>query len=79
MDTERKKSNMPQTMRNVFGIVMILIYLGMGALFLFGFFDANFSPSWAWLRWAGGALFIAYGVWRAFRQFKGIDPDITSR
>ncbi len=27
-----------------------------------------------WVRWVGGALFTVYGLWRAYRQFKGIDP-----
>lgn len=75
---ERKSSKIPQIMRNVFGIIMILIYLGMGALFLAGAFDINF-PSMPWFKWVGGGLFIVYGIWRAFRQFKNIDPDITTR
>lgn len=62
-------------MRNIFGIIMILIYLGMGVLFFIGFFPW-FSGSWEWFRWVGGGMFIAYGLWRAYRQFKGIDdPD----
>lgn len=72
-------SKTPQTMRNIFGIIMIVIYIGMGVLFLSGYFDVNFNEKCMWLRWAGGILFIAYGVWRAFRQFKAIDPDISDR
>ncbi len=60
-------------MRNVFGIIMIVIYLGVGALFLCGYFDILF-PTWTWVRWVGGGLFIAYGIWRAYRQFAGVDP-----
>jgi len=60
-------------MRNVFGIIMIAIYLTVGILFLCGYFNILF-PTWTWVRWAGGILFIAYGVWRAYRQFAGIDP-----
>lgn len=78
MDNEKQRSNMPQTMRNIFGIFMILIYLGMGALFLFGFFP-QLTGNWEWLRWVGGVLFIVYGFWRAYRQMKGIDADITTR
>lgn len=62
-------------MRNIFGIIMILIYIGMGVLFFIGFFPW-FSGSWEWFRWVGGAMFIAYGIWRAFRQFKGIDDPV---
>ena len=63
----------PKTMRNIFGIIMIVIYLGVGILFLCGYFNILF-PTWTWVRWVGGALFIAYGIWRGYRQFAGIDP-----
>lgn len=58
-------------MRNIFGIFMVLIYIGFGILLFINFFqwDANF----AWLRWTGGVLFIIYGIWRGYRQAKGID------
>lgn len=78
METEKKKSNMPRLMRNIFGVIMIIIYVSMGVLFLMGAFPW-LSGSWEWLRWAGGALFIVYGIWRAYRQFKGIDEDVTTR
>lgn len=60
--------------RTIFGIIMIIIYVGMGVLLLINFFD--WGSSWNWLRWGGGILFILYGVWRAIRQFKGIDSSI---
>lgn len=62
----------PQTMRNVFGIIMIIVYLGVGVLFLTGFFAPIYS-TWTCLRWVAGGIFIAYGIWRAYRQFAGID------
>lgn len=70
-------SKTPQMMRNIFGIVMIIVYIGMGVLFFINFFQ--FNGSWAWLRWVGGVIFTIYGFWRAYRQFKGIDPDVTNR
>lgn len=63
-------------MRTIFGIIMIIIYVGMGVLFLCGVFTWLSGP-WAWLRWVGGILFIVYGIWRGYRQFKGIDPSVT--
>ena len=69
---------MPRTMRNIFGIIMIVIYVAMGILFLCGAFP-QLSGNWAWLRWVGGVLFILYGAWRAYRQFKGIDPGFNDR
>jgi cytochrome c biogenesis protein CcdA len=64
----------PQVMRNVFGVFMILIYIGMGILVFINFF--GWTPSWYWLRWVGGSLFVLYGIWRGIRQFKGIDSSL---
>lgn len=66
----------PSTMRVVFGIIMIIVYVGMGVLLLINFFDWSDTGVWLWLRWIGGIAFILYGVWRAIRQFWGIDSAI---
>lgn len=78
MENESRNSKIPQIMRNIFGIIMILVYLGMGVLFLIGAFDVNFGDH-LWIKWVAGGIFIIYGFWRAYRQFKNIDPDITTR
>ena len=67
----------PRMMRNIFGIIMIMIYIGMGILFYINLFC--FSAGWDWFRWVGGSLFIAYGIWRAYRQFKGVDDPYGDR
>lgn len=64
----------PQIMRNAFGIFMILIYIGMGILLFINFFQ--FGAGFAWLRYVGGVMFILYGIWRGYRQFKGIDSNL---
>lgn len=61
-------------MRNVFGIFMILVYIGMGILLFINFFQ--FDAAFTWVRYVGGVLFILYGIWRGYRQFKGIDSNI---
>ena len=68
-------NNTPKTARLIFGIFMIIIYVGMGILLLVNFFDWE-SGSWEWLRWTGGVLLILYGIWRAYRQFAGIDSRL---
>ncbi|MBD5198676.1 MAG: hypothetical protein HDS86_05940 [Bacteroidales bacterium] len=68
-------NNTPKIARMIFGIFMIIIYVGMGILLLVNFFDWE-SGSWEWLRWTGGVLLILYGIWRAYRQFAGIDSNI---
>ncbi|MCM1067007.1 MAG: hypothetical protein NC418_05465 [Muribaculaceae bacterium] len=63
------KSN--RVMRAIFGIIMIVIYVGMGVLLLINFF--NWGGDWAWTRYVVGVVLIIYGLWRAYRQVKGID------
>lgn len=74
-DNNRKR--LPSTasiMRATFGIFMIVIYVGMGILFLIDFFGWDVAP-WGWLRWIVGPVMIIYGFWRAYRQFAGIDRN----
>ena len=68
-------NNTPKIARMIFGIFMIIIYVGMGILLLVYFFGWE-SGNWEWLRWTGGVLLILYGIWRAYRQFAGIDSNI---
>lgn len=58
-------------MRLIFGIFMVIIYVGMGVLLLTNFFGWN--TDWAWTRYVVGVVLIIYGFWRAYRQIKGID------
>lgn len=58
-------------MRSIFGIIMIIIYVGMGVLLLINFF--NWGGDWAWTRYVVGIVLVTYGFWRAYRQIKGID------
>ncbi|MCH5245956.1 MAG: hypothetical protein J1E84_05800 [Muribaculaceae bacterium] len=62
------------TMRAIFGIIMILIYIGMGILMFINFF--NFYGIWLKLRWVVGGLFILYGFWRAYRQIKIVEVPV---
>ncbi len=58
-------------MRAIFGIIMIIVYVGMGVLLLINFF--NWGGDWAWTRYVVGVVLVIYGIWRAYRQVKGID------
>lgn len=57
----------PRTMRIVFGVFMIVIYIGMGVLLLTSFFDQVIP--YAWIRIVLAVAFIIYGIWRGYRQF----------
>ena len=58
-------------MRGIFGLIMIIVYVGMGVLLLINFF--NWGGDWAWTRYVVGIVLIIYGLWRAYRQVNGID------
>ena len=63
----------PAVMRNIFGIIMIIVYVGMGVLLLINYF--GWSGDWAWTRYVEGVMLVIYGIWRAYRQIKGIDTS----
>lgn len=54
--------------RIAFGILMICVYLGMGLLFIFSVFTSQ--PV---LNYIVGGLLIAYGIWRGYRLYKGLN------
>ncbi|MDE5653104.1 MAG: hypothetical protein K2L83_03025 [Muribaculaceae bacterium] len=59
----------PKGMRLAFGIFMVLIYLAVGILFIVNVFDiANHTISIVI-----GALLCAYGVFRGYRMYKGMN------
>lgn len=74
MSSANKPSKAPATMQTIFGLIMVIVYIGMGILFFVGFF-APLYGSWTWIRWAAGTLFTVYGIWRAYRQFKPVNDE----
>ena len=77
-----KSSMIFKSLRVFFGVFMILIYLGMAYLLYINFFDWNSEP-WLTLRYIFAAILAIYGVYRCYRQVKGIDyyrlKDIEER
>lgn len=71
MGNDENKAGGAKLFRIIFGIFMIIVYVGMGVLMLCNFF--GFSGSWEWLRWVGGVLLIIYGLWRGYRQYAGMN------
>lgn len=68
---ESGNNDVNKVMRSIFGIIMIIVYVGMGVLLLINFF--GWDGDWAWTRYVVGIVLIIYGLWRAYRQVKGID------
>ena len=71
-EREYESANKGNTiMKSIFGIIMIVVYVGMGVLLLINFFGMD--GDWAWTRYVVGVVLIIYGIWRVYRQVKGID------
>ena len=52
----------------IFGIFMIIVYLGMAYLLVFTpLFEQNFSPAF---RYSIGIVFLIYVIYRAYSQVK---------
>lgn len=64
---ENYRPEAPKGARVAFGILMILIYVGVGLLFIFNVFSIDSTA----LSCVIGGLLIAYGIWRAVRLYKG--------
>lgn len=56
----------------VFGIFMVLVYLGMGVLLMMNFFGAPDTPAWNIGRWIVGVVLVIYGFFRAYRMIAGV-------
>lgn len=63
------RNEKPSAIRVISGIIMIVIYIGMGVLLLTHFFDATLPIQW--IRIVLAVAFILYGIWRGYRQFSG--------
>lgn len=63
-------------MRVVFAIIMMVVYVGAGLTLLFNWFNVIHDPNWNWLRWVGGPIFLLYGLFRAYRYYKGRDIPV---
>lgn len=59
----------PKGARLAFGILMIIVYVGVGLLFIFNFFDIISKG----VSYAIGAVLIIYGIFRGYRLYKGLN------
>ena len=61
-----------KAIRIFFGIFMIFVYFGMAYLLYINFFNWTSEP-WLTLRYIFAAVLALYGLYRCYRQIKGID------
>ena len=60
-----RQSSVTQVLKMLFGIFMVLVYLGMAVLMAIDFFNLGR------LRWLFAVVFAAYGLYRGYREIKG--------
>ncbi|MDE7160661.1 MAG: hypothetical protein K2O24_07470 [Muribaculaceae bacterium] len=65
MDTNNNGT--PRGARLIFGIFMVLVYLGVGLLFIFDVFNIDNTAISA----TCGGILVAYGLWRGYRLYIG--------
>lgn len=57
----------PKGARLAFGIIMIVVYIGVGLLFIFNIFNVISAT----VGYIIGGILIAYGIFRGYRLYKG--------
>lgn len=71
--TKSVRNSMPSTsgiLGLVFGIFMVIVYVGMGVLLIINFF--GWATDWAWTRWVVGIALIIYGFYRGYRTYVAV-------
>lgn len=68
-DDRGQRPATPQFFRNIYAIIMVVVYVGVGILLFCNFF--NFKPEFDWVRYVGGVVLVIYGIFRAYRYIKG--------
>ncbi len=62
-------SDAPKGARLAFGIIMVLVYLGVGLLFILDIFNIDNDA----ISIICGSVLMAYGVWRGYRLYRGMN------
>lgn len=71
MENNNNRPQAPKGARLAMGILMVVVYLGVGFLFIFQVGSFNIiDPT---VNYVVGGLLILYGIFRAYRLIKGIN------
>lgn len=66
-DINNNNPQLPKGVRLWFGIFMVLIYLGVGLMFILDIFKISNTS----ISTAVGIILAIYGIWRGYRLYKG--------
>lgn len=70
MSPQDNVNGTPRSAGIIFGVFMVILYVGVGICALCGVFDSWMSKG---ISIALGCLFVVYGFWRAYRYYKGMN------
>lgn len=65
--SDNRDNQVPKAARLWFGIFMVLVYLGVGLLFILDIFNIDNKT----ISIVVGSLLMVYGVWRGYRLYIG--------
>ena len=61
------RNGIPRGGRLIFGIIMVIVYVGVGILFITNVFNIDNRA----ISCTVGGILCAYGVWRGYRLYRG--------
>lgn len=63
------ENNIPKGARLWFGIFMVIVYIGVGMMFILDIFNIDNTT----VSTIVGAILCVYGIWRGYRLYKGVN------
>ncbi len=69
----KSNNGITRLIRLLFGIFMVIVYLGMAYLLAVNFFDWPATSVWKIVRWTMAVILALYGAFRCYRQVTGMD------
>jgi len=68
--SERKIGTI-HVLKMLFGIFMVIVYLGMAFLMAINYFGFSTTATWNAIRWFFAVMLALYGIYRCYRVIKG--------
>lgn len=75
--SSRIGANLPKPLRVFFAVFMALVFVFVGLMLIFNWFNVIYDPATIWkiLRFVGGPIFVLYGLYRGYKFYKGSNAD----
>ena len=67
----KKEIGIVQRLKMLFGLFMVLVYVGVAVLLALNVLDWPRTTLWTVARWVLAVVFGAYGIYRGYRELNG--------